>query len=379
MNLLYFGTPNSIHDFKWSTYFSAKPEIKVFFITDAYTYRGLEKKDFESYNERGIEILPPFQDFSLLKPFRTLKSIYRFNRLIKHKNISVLHALFGVPYPVWFNFLRCENKVITTRGSDVLVMLKELRETQFYKIHLKFLLKLIERSFFKSNFVTCTSQLQIEELKNIGLKANQLNLVKTGVDVGKINSISIKEHLPGDLKGLKIIFSPRFMRPVYNFEFQIEAYHLLPKEVLENYTFVFIRGIIVSDDYYNKLITLLDEVKGLKYVVFKSLKQEQIWAITKQASLSLMVPKSDGTPNTALEAMSCKTPLIMGDLNYNQELFGGVALIANLNSVKDLADKIQTALTNYPQAFLERGLHNVSKFGNRSIEMEKLNSLYKML
>jgi glycosyltransferase involved in cell wall biosynthesis len=135
----------------------------------------------------------------------------------------------------------------------------------------------------------------------------------------------------------------------------------------------------VSDDYYNKLITLLDEVKGLKYVVFKSLKQEQIWAITKQASLSLMVPKSDGTPNTALEAMSCKTPLIMGDLNYNQELFGGVALIANLNSAKDLADKIQTALTNYPQAFLERGLHNVSKFGNRSIEMEKLNSLYKML
>ena len=42
-----------------------------------------------------------------------------------------------------------------------------------------------------------------------------------------------------------------------------------------------------------------------------------------------MIPTSDGTPNSALEAMLCKTPVIDGQANYDE-------LIFNLNTVSKI-------------------------------------------
>ena len=89
-----------------------------------------------------------------------------------------------------------------------------------------------------------------------------------------------------------------------------------------------------------------------------------------------MVPKSDGTPNTALEAMSCRTPLIMGDLKYDKKLFGGTFLKVNLTDVNDLTNKIILAIESPSKEMIERGYENVERYGNRVIEMEKLRNLY---
>ena len=95
--------------------------------------------------------------------------------------------------------------------------------------------------------------------------------------------------------------------------------------------------------------------------------------------LTYMVPKSDGTPNTALECMAMKTPFIMGNLEYNYELFNGVSLVADLSQSKSLTEQIIIALINYPQKCLKLGFNKVSKFGSREIEMSKLERIYESL
>lgn len=379
MKILFLGTPNSIHDFKWISFFSNNSDYKTFLTCDKEIYKKLTTKDFDLYREANISLINPYDEFSFSNPFVTIRQIFRFRKLIKSLEIDAVHSLFGTPFPIWFNFMAGVKKIVTTRGSDVLVMLPEIRNAKVFKVHHKLLYYGILRSYKKCDFITCTSKKQINALKGFGIDAGKIKYIKTGVNVNEIENIEVDAYIPSDLKGLNIVFSPRFMRPVYNFEYQIAAYTQLPDDIKANYTFVFIRGVIVSDDYFNKLINQLDAIKGFKYKVFYNLTQKEIWAITKHAELSLMVPKSDGTPNTALEAMSCRTPLIMGDLDYDKTLFGGAALFVDLNNPQDLTEKIIMALNDFPNSILEKAYFNVKKFGNRTVEMEKLKELYNLL
>lgn len=261
MNILYIGTPNSIHDFKWISFFTAYRDYKIFFVTDKTTHKKLSVKDFELYETIGVKLLPPFNEFSFVKPFQSCSAIINLRKKVSEHKIDVVHSLFGSPYPVLHNFISCKSKIITTRGSDVLVMIAELEKALILKIHLKLLFFCLKRSYLKANHITCTSQEQINKIQNWIGRSNNVQLIKTGVDVDKVSNIDCDVYLPKKLRSKKIIFSPRFMRPVYNFEFQVEAFKKLPKWVLSEYEFVFIRGVIVSDSYYNHLIKLFDEIK----------------------------------------------------------------------------------------------------------------------
>ena len=105
----------------------------------------------------------------------------------------------------------------------------------------------------------------------------------------------------------------------------------------------------------------------------------QIWSTMKASKLVYMVPKSDGTPNTALECMAGGVPFIMGNLEYNAELFSNVCLITDLNAPEDFSRKIKDALFNYPAELLENALTTVRKFGDRQNEMHKLEVIYKSI
>ena len=266
-------------------------------------------------------------------------------------------------------------KLVTTRGSDVLVLLKEaIHSKSFLNCILS---RLIVKGFKETDYIISTSDSQIDFLKNQGIDNGKLHLIKTGVDIQRIHDQSTNEKIA--TKSDKFIFSARYISKVYNMEYQLEAIKALPCNILDEYSFLFVKKVGDDSGFYQSFRSALNEIPNLRYDIVEGLSQNQMWATLKASSLTYMVPKSDGTPNTALECMAAEVPFIMGNIDYNKELFENVCLISDLSSPKDFVSKIEEALDDYPKALLKRAGEIVSKYGNREIEMKKLEKIYNRL
>jgi glycosyltransferase involved in cell wall biosynthesis len=203
--------------------------------------------------------------------------------------------------------------------------------------------------------------------------------VRTGVDVEKIELLDKPDLMPVELKNTPFVFSPRFMAPIYNIEFQIETLALLDTAIIEAYMFVFIRGKQYNEVYYQQQLKRLAELKEsihLNYLVIDYLEQDEMWMLLKKAALCMMTPISDGTPNSALEAMSAKCPLILSNLDYDKDLFENTCIQLNTFEVNELKDSIESALSNYDSNRLSKAFETVKQSGNRNVEMEKLAAIY---
>jgi len=228
-----------------------------------------------------------------------------------------------------------------------------------------------------AQLIVSTSSGQIDYLKVIVNPKVKLELVKTGVDVERIRHVDVSKRVKTKLP--KYIFSGRYIAPIYNMEYQLEAIKLLPIAILQEYSFLFVKSKNHSEKFIQSFIGKIEKVPGLQFDIIEGIDQLQMWATVKAASLVYMVPKSDGTPNTALECMAAGTPFIMGDLPYNEELFGGTSLRADLDSPENFAKLIEQSVDNYPDELIENGYSKVQQLGSRVVEMGKLSNFYKQL
>ena len=90
-----------------------------------------------------------------------------------------------------------------------------------------------------------------------------------------------------------------------------------------------------------------------------------------------MTPISDGTPNSALEAMAAKSPLIIADLPHlDQDLFDDTCIKYGGDDPKILAMLVDEAISNYPFDLVENAAISVETMGNRKTEMKKMERLY---
>lgn len=376
--ILYIANGNSIHDVKWISFFSNQAEtFSCYLLCDALCVLSEQTK--KELAQKNIEILPQIPPFSITSPLRTYKAIRQFRRMIKGIKPDLVHVLFATPNALWLNFTKIPS-IITMRGSDILIVIPDLlRQSGVKSLYFKFLFSMFDKAFRKSKSVTGTSWTQIQEAKSL-FNGVKLELVRTGVDVSKISEINQPELIPDTLKDKLFVFSPRFMSPIYNIELQIDAISRLGNELLSRHIFVFIRGKQFDQDYYEKQkqkLELLKKEINLNYLVFDYLDQSSMWMFLKKASLCMMTPISDGTPNSALEAMSAKCPLIVSNLNYDNDLFGGTCIKLETADSFELTKTIEFALNEYPSEYIERGYQQVSKLGNRDLEMKKLQNLYQ--
>jgi glycosyltransferase involved in cell wall biosynthesis len=172
------------------------------------------------------------------------------------------------------------------------------------------------------------------------------------------------------------------MSPIYNIKFQLDAISQLEHKFIDGFTFVFIRGKQFDEKYYQVQLKRLQQLKAeikLNYLVIDYLDQPSMWMMLKKAALCIMTPISDGTPNSALEAMAAKCPLIISNLNYDKDLFENSCLKLNSFEVIELKDMIENSLANYNPELLSNAFTKVSALGNRHLEMKKLEQLYQSI
>lgn len=378
--ILYIANGNSIHDVKWMSYFSEQTEnYHCFLLVD--TLNPLSQETIDRLAKLHIQVLEPINPISISHPIRTLRAIKHFKRLIRTIQPDLVHALFAAPNALWLNFTKIPS-VITMRGSDILLVIPDLLNKHgLKKIYFSFLFRQFKKAFENADVVTGTSYPQLEKARTL-FSRSTLKLVRTGVDVEKIESLDKPDLIPLSLKNTPFVFSPRFMAPIYNIEFQIETLALLDPTILQSYTFVFIRGKQYDETYYQRQLKRLAELKAthqINYLVIDYFTQEEMWMLLKKASLCVMTPISDGTPNSALEAMSAKCPLILSNLDYDKDLFENTCLQLNTFDANEFKHSIESALRNYDHSRLSTAFETVKQLGNRSVEMEKLAAIYASL
>ncbi len=377
-HILYLGDPNSIHDLKWVSWFSTKPDYRVFFLSENSEYSQLSDDSKVELKKIGVTLLEPIASFSVVKFWRTIRTVHTLRRIIKTHDISLLHVMFATPFAFWIPFISI-NTIITTRGSDVLSVLPSLLNTKgINRIHDWILFTAMGKAFQNSSAITCTSEGQISKLRALFSLNKKPYLIRTGVNVSEISLLESKilTNLP---KGKRIIFLPRYIQPIYRIDMQLEAIKTLPFNIKTKIILVLIEGKNEDSDYKNKVLKLLAEL-NVEFVIYKSLLQMEMWDIFKQSALAIMTPRTDGTPNTALEAMAAKCPLILGNFSYDETLFGDeYCLRMKTDTIEELAKLVMQALERYSPEMVNKAFENVLLHGNRQNEMLKLEELYKQI
>ncbi|MFW5804694.1 MAG: glycosyltransferase, partial [bacterium] len=379
--ILYICHPASIHDFKWMSFFSMQTDKYQVFAT--YENPGsVDKATVSQIKASNITLLDSLYTFSFRKPFKILQSILRLRKFIKENEIDLVHILMATPHSIWGNFIKVPH-IITTRGTDVLITIPSMLKIRgFKRLYIGIINKLLRRSFLKAYRITSTSEAQANAINQI-YHISDVSVIRTGVEVKKISSITKTIKVEEHLGNKKFIFSPRHLNnPIYNTKMQIDAIPLLKKDLLNEYTFVFINKNNMFPEHLKNLTLQLQELKetiDFNFIIINRLSQEVLWQFYKKASLTIMTPMTDGTPNTALEAMAAKCPLIIPNLDYDKRIFSNSCLKLAENTPECLAETITNAISFYDQSFINNGFNNVKQFGNRETEMRKLEAIYSTI
>jgi glycosyltransferase involved in cell wall biosynthesis len=372
MNIAFFANPHGIHDCKWINEFSKNH--KCIIICSENT---IKDKCLNNIEVPIFPILPnifPIQKLGLLKQTKV-----SLQKILRVHNIDLCHSMYAYPYAIWANAVNFDKHIITTRGSDVLIDLEKTlnsgRNLKEKLIHFLLKKKLI-KSFNQAKFITSTSLQQSITLKKYVHDHSKLRIIPTGLDLEKIDGF-ISTANQDKLYDVPFIFSPRSMSPIYQIELIINAFKLLI-EKYPNYKLILIddRG---KYDYSDSILKIVKELDITEKVVFvHSLSLQKMIQHYVQSDLAVMVPKSDGTPNSGLEAMYCETPLILGNLPYDDNLFDPNYIYRLYDNTtnklfKKLVEVIEDPSKN---SKLKKGKQIIINKANLNSSIESINKLY---
>ncbi|MFT4680355.1 MAG: hypothetical protein ACI9FU_000231 [Granulosicoccus sp.] len=378
-NILYIGDPFSIHEIKWMSFFSTQPDYKVFIAAQDIDVEKMTQADHDRLTQYNITLIPGLRFYSARRPWDNWHSAKVIRKAIKQHRIDLVHGLFFTPYCVNTLYTNLPT-VITSRGSDVLTVLPELRnKTGIQGWHDKHLFRVFKKVVRRANAITCTSKKQQQSLLNLFGNSTETNLIRTGVDVETISKTDSIQSPVKKMDGRKMVLFPRYISPIYNTMFQVEALKLLPQKIKDQCQFVFISGRYLNPDYFEKVKAEMSEI-NVVHQFLNHMTQQEIWALYNQADLTVMTPISDGTPNSALEAMAARSMLILGNLDYDKDIFNSDSCLKmTSNNHAELAEIIENCITHPNTEILESAYQTVLKKGDRAVEMGKLQTIYEQL
>ncbi|MBK6267012.1 glycosyltransferase family 4 protein [Marivirga sp. S37H4] len=373
MKILFLIDPNSIHDIKWVKYFSLQSTYKCYFICREHHY---SMQIVEEINENfGIIFLGNVKYFSISKPLNTIKQSLFIKNLIKKYNIDLFHIQYAEPNALW-TLLKPIIKVpiiITCRGTDVLKTIPEhFAKKDLLNQIVKCLYKL---AFIKSDWITVTSQRQMESIKKFSGRQKNISIIRTGVAIDEIKKDN-SQFFRKEITKSFILF-PRYIKPLYNHEFCLKAVEKLPKRIKDGYQMVFIGKDSGDISYQRSLIEMMSLSKSVEYIFLPKLQQKEISELYKRASLIVMTPLSDGSPVSAMEALILNKNVILGPLEYDKDIFDN-PLIHKMNSwhIDELIDKIERCLFIKNKVKLDE---RITSLLDSSKNMRKLEYIYYRL
>lgn len=336
-------------------WFAAQPGTRVFHLSYPLAWQRLSQDKKTALEAEGIHLLGPLEHFSSIRVFRTHRHGMQVKRLIAAHNITAVIIIYIAPGGLWANFRKRWNVpvLLWALGTDVNeVMHSAFTGTAFRSRADK---KNYLTALASADAVMAASDDLLQSLRHWQPAIRRSAVIYCAIPTAQIQAAAGKEPR---LEGKQYILFPRYMRPVYQHELSLQAIRLLPPHLLSAYTMVFVDADGPDKDYISKISSLMAATPQAQFLWLPQQDQESLWSLCKRASLVVMHPLSDGTPVSALEAMVCRVPLLLGAASYDPGLFAGVPQLS-ANDPTELAAKMQSVLSNPPsQDALDAAMHN---------------------
>ncbi|MFM8552513.1 MAG: glycosyltransferase family 4 protein [Nitrospiraceae bacterium] len=266
--------------------------------------------------------------------------------------------------------------VVTVWGSDVLEEQGAFKEW-YSRILTGSLLR-------KADLVTVHSAYMADRVRPLLRRDSVTARIGWGVDVARFRpgldggALRDRWRIPEDRR---VIFSPRIAQPAYNLDRIICAFPLVRERVPQ--ALLVLAELMPDQAYADDLHRLAADLGVGEHVRFVgAIPYRDMPAWLNVAEVSVMVPRSDGMPNSLWEAMACGTVPVLNRLPQYAELIrdGDNGFFTGLES-DALAETLVRALAD-PAArerMARRNRDIVLELGNQDREMDRMEQWYATL
>ncbi len=308
MKIGYIANASSLHNLKWINHFAKANQVSLFCIPDDYSLIDPSVKIFP--------LLP--QTYPVMNFWKRSRIIKRLQAAIQEQKLDVLHCIYALPHAIWGYKTGFPQQIITSRGSDVLVDYQALKNAKGWRernsaMHFR---TAMEAAFIHARYVTSTSGSQQNVIREMVNNPEKLMLIRTGVDAPRfIEGLKQKEGPMG-----LTLFHPRYTLPVYRVEFMIKALLKLNDLTTEPFKLQLID--FPKEEYAERIQGLIwrhglsEHVEWIPFMSTEEMKKRY-----QTVDMVVMTPSSDGTPVSGIEAMLAKKPLILGNVDYDKDIF----------------------------------------------------------
>ncbi len=287
--------------------------------------------------------------------FGRLVSAGRLALALRRLKPDIVHAHYVRGLAWGLLLARWRPYVVTPWGSDVLEEQGAFRE--WYSR------RLIRALFVGADLVTVHSTYLETRVRSLVPQSTRVTRIGWGVDLTRFRpdlKVQLLRRQWGIDEDQLVIFSPRLAQRFYNHDLVICALPAVLEKVPK--TIVVVTEQFADQAYLRELKNLSEELGVAEHVRFVgAVPYDEMPLWYNLADAVVMVPRSDGMPNTLLEAMACGAVPVVGRLPQYAELIrhGENGLVAG-DEPGQLAQALVTAL-------LEPGLKESMARINRSL------------
>lgn len=376
MQIAYFASPVSSHDCKWINHLSKNKKVIVICAKEGTSF-PLLNNDIEVF-----DVLP--DTYPLLNFFKRYQIIRKIKKILKKEKIEIVHSMYAMPNAIWAYHSKIPFHIVTTRGSDILVDYKlrlNKSESLRAKITNSSLKRLLKNSFETATFITSTSKQQKDVITEFIDDHQKLKIVRTGV----YSEDYIKYNFGSCLDKTEInILCPRGMNPLYNIDLIIRSFKILVDNNPQSAFTLTLINYLTQKEYLSEIESLIQEL-GLKnfVTILPNQTHEGLLSVYNKADIVIMVPKSDGTPVSGIEAMLAKRPLILSPLKYDEDIFNLDTIWKIEAFTEESIYKTIEEVLDYPKGNLTKKLDAAFKialkYADTTNEMMKIEDLYNTI
>ncbi|WP_082654026.1 glycosyltransferase family 4 protein [Bradyrhizobium pachyrhizi] len=301
---------------------------------------------------------------------------FDFRRLVRTTNPDVIHVHYAYSTWAWLaGALGFRPLVVSVMGGDVLY------EEQGAPTRRG--IALTKRLFAVADRITAKSDFLIGKLNELGGYGSKATRVVWGVDPQQFRPMdaSALRAECGIPEGARVVLSPKILQPFYNIDVLVEAMALVVKRVSSAHLVV--TEYAADPQYRAELMARIEALGLARHVSFVGrIPHDQMPMFYSIAEVAVGIPRSDGLPQTLLEAMACGVPNVVGRLDRYGEIVkdGESVLFADIDPA-DVAEAILRLLEDEAlrERIAARGRAIVVEQANFPIDVKRVEAMYREL
>lgn len=376
MRICFFADGRYIHAYRWLRFFSSRGhEMHL------VSFAPMQTSHVAAVKEAGGRFQGEIGNFHLKRFWFTARDLISLRRVLRRGKIQILHCQFLGPN-AWFAAL-CgfHPLVISVMGGDVCG--SDWRPQSSLRERI-----LTPLALHQADLVTSWSQMMANVVRPYCRRDTKVELIHGGIDLKAFTPGAKPRHLQERWQlpaGAKVVFSPRMMRSLSNIDCLAMAAPMICAACPDAYFLFAVPEHVKDNAYEDRVRGILSEHALADHARFVgSIPHSEMAEYYRLADVMISIPRTDGTPMTVLESLSCATPVVVSDIaDYDHRYIepGKTVLSARPEDSRALADCILRLLhdSGLAMQLTSEAMRRIVTTASYEAQMSRMEQLYQEL